>query len=53
MDEKTLQELRELSLRLNKLLSDPHPGLIGWLTEFHDVCYNIGMYCGEDIILNG
>ena len=51
MKKESLEELKTLHDRLGKLLEDPQPGLTTWCEAFSDVCYNIGMYCGRDIIM--
>ena len=51
MDDKSLKELKDLNRRLTSLLDDPQPGLFTWCESFSDVCYQIGMYCGKDIIM--
>jgi len=46
-----LKELKILHKRLGDLIEDPHLGLSTWCEAFSNVCYEIGLYCGRDVIM--
>lgn len=39
-----LDELRELSRKLQQMLENPEPGLMTWREYLHDICAQIGKF---------